>query len=185
MNGGLQIECVGDQNVEVTPAQRLHQLLQQKPGASHLVPARLLKAQPQRDGECAADHHHGDDTVIVLNALAELPIDLALDAALQTTGATARIGTADLDAIDGGHNEATRPAGAQHGVALDLSGHPAAEGEDALGVLVLHGVAEGIVAEGANALGQRSPAALGFDLEQGGDLSGGPEKQCGEHLQIS
>jgi hypothetical protein len=99
-----------------------------------------------------------------------LPVDLPLDAALQTTGTTARIGTADLDAIDGGHHEPPRPTGVQYGVALDLSGHAATESENVLGVLALHGVGKGIVTERADALGQRSSTALGASISSSEDI---------------
>ena len=121
-------------------------------------------------------------TISVGPSMQRAILDLALDAALQTTGTTARIGTADLDAVDGGHDESARPTGVQHGVALDPSGDAAAEGEKVLRLLALHGVSEGIVTERADALGQRSSAALGFHLQQGGDLSGGAEKKRGEHF---
>jgi hypothetical protein len=51
----------------------------------------LAKAQPQGCGQFAA--HHGHEAVIVQDALADLSVDIPLDAVFQTTGTTAYVRT--------------------------------------------------------------------------------------------
>ena len=137
---------------------------------------------PKRDRKRRADDHHRDDPMVVLDVGAHLAADLMLHLALHAGVAAAGEGTADFDAIHGRHDQTAGPIRAQNSVALQAAGDFATEGEDRLGRLALERIADGVVADRAHPLGQSSPAALGLDLQQAGDLHGRSQEDRLKHL---
>jgi hypothetical protein len=99
-----------------------------------------------------------------------------------TAIAAAGEGTADLDAIHGRYDQPARPVRAQNAVPFQAAGDFAAKGENRLGRLPLEGVAERVVADRTDAFGSGPAAALGFDLQQAGDLHGRPQEDRVENL---
>jgi hypothetical protein len=75
-----------------------------------------------------------------------------------------------------GYHQSSGPIGAQHAIAFETTSDITAEIEDGFGRLPLHGIAEGVVADRSNPLGQGSGAALVLDLEQTGPLRGRAQK---------
>jgi hypothetical protein len=102
---------------------------------------------------------------------------------LQAVVAAAAVGTADFDAVHSGDHQPSGPIGAQDAVAFETASDFTAEIEEGFGRLPLHGIAEGVVADRPNALGQRPGAALVLDLEQAGPLHGRPQKDGVEDLR--
>src|SRR6266571_5398606 len=158
------------------------QILEQSQCTGHLSFAVLLKAKTQVDGERRTDHGDHDDPVIVLNIGSHLAVDLVLNFPLHAGVATADEGTADLDAIDRRHHQPSGPVGTENSVAFQAAGDFATEREHRLGRLSLERVADGVVADRADALGQRSLATFGLDLEQAGNLHGGAQEDSVKHL---
>jgi len=120
--------------------------------------------------------------MVILDIGAHLSADLMLHLALHTGVAAAHKGAADFDVIHGGYHQTAGPIRAQHSVAFQTAGDFAAQGEDRLGRLTLEGIADGIVADRTNPLGQGPATALGFDLQQTGHLHGRPQEDRIQHL---
>jgi hypothetical protein len=106
--------------------------------------------------------------MVVPDIGAQLAVNLMLYLPLHAGVTAAREGTADFNAIDGGHRQTAGPIRAQHSVAFQTASDLTAEGEDRLGRLPLECIANGVVADGPYALGQGPATARGFDLEQPG-----------------
>jgi hypothetical protein len=81
-----------------------------------------------------------------------------------------------------GRVEPPRPVGAQHPVALELAGDPATEIEYLLGGLALERIADGVLAERSDALGEHAVAALGLEAVQRAKLTGRPQQHRIEDL---
>src|SRR5437016_6910439 len=158
------------------------QILEQSQCTGYLSLAVLLKAKTQGDGERRADHGDHDDPVIVLNIGSHLAVHLVLNFPLHAGVATADEGTADLDAIDRRHHQPSGPIGTENSVAFQAAGDFAAERKHRLGRLSLERVADGVVADRADAFGQCSLATFGLDLKQAGNLHGGAQEDGVKHL---
>src|SRR5207247_5537576 len=98
----LQIDGIGDQHIDEPAPQLPDQLLPQAQRTSHFGFAGLLKADSQEYRKGRADQRDGREAVVILKALADFPIDLPFHFPLQARVTTARVGAADLDAIDAG-----------------------------------------------------------------------------------
>jgi len=107
---------------------------------------------------------------------------LCFTSRFQTGVAAAGEGTADLDSVHGGCYQSSGPIRAQHAVAFETASDFTTQSENGFGRLTLHGIAEGVVTDRTNALGQRPIAAVFLDLEQAGVLHSGPQKNRIEDL---
>jgi len=120
--------------------------------------------------------------MVVLDIGAQFAVDLVLYLALHAGVAAASEGTADFNAIHGGHDQTTRPIRVENPVAFQATSDLTAEGEDRLGRLTLQRIANGVVADRPNPLGQDPTTALGFDLQQTGYLHGRRQEDRIEHF---
>jgi hypothetical protein len=170
--GRLKVQSIAYQQIQETAPQVADQILQQGERTGHFRLTVFLETNAQRNGNRRADSHHGHDAMVVLDVGAQFAADLVLHLALHAGVATASKGTADFDAIHGRHEQAAGPIRAQHSVALQTAGDVTTQGEDRIGGLALERIADGVIAERSNPLGQDSATAFGLDLQQAGDLHG-------------
>src|SRR6266568_2078737 len=111
--------------------------------------------------------------MVILHIGLHLAVHLVMHLPLLAGVTTADVGTADLDAIHGGYHQTSGPIGAQNPVSFETASDFTVQRDDGFGRLTLHCIAEGVVTNWTNALGQRPGATLGLNLEQTGPLHGG------------
>src|SRR5579862_7731466 len=112
--------------------------------------------------------------MVILHIDLLLAVDLVLHVPFQTGVAAAGKGTADLNAVYGDYHQSSGPIRVQHAVSFETASYFTTHGEDGFGRLTFHGIAESVVTDRSNTLGQHPGAAIFLDLEQAGVLHGGP-----------
>src|ERR1019366_7718485 len=155
---------------------------QQVQRGCHFGFAGWLKADSQEYRKRRADQRDGRDAVVILKALADFAVHLPFYLPLQARVTTARAGATDLDAIDGGDHAPPGPLGTEGAVSLQAFGYRAAQLKYRLGVLTLHGVAEGIFGQWSDPHAKDAGMALELDAMRRRQPAGRSQEHGVEHF---
>ncbi len=113
---------------------------------------------------------------------AQLVADFVADLPLHTLIAATDKGAADFNAVRRCHDAPAGPARMQDRIALQAASYVASERKDRMGILGFEGVSHGVLAQNADALGERAVAALRLDLLEIKKLASRTQEDGVKHL---